>query len=97
MEGIGYFQNLRNLLRKCLEIFWEFFVGIFCENFFWRIFLGGILWEELLNAYPRTVQSFFHHLNFDIFFGFFLRGKTNSKSQYRNGCTCSRIRIGITL
>ena len=61
MKGIGYFQNLGNLLRNFLEIFWIFwgiiwkffrrifFGGIHLEEFFGRIFLGGffgrIFWE----------------------------------------------------
>jgi hypothetical protein len=43
MKGIGYFQNLRNLLRNFLEIFWNFlrnfFGGIFWEKFFGRNYL----------------------------------------------------------
>ena len=50
MKGIGYFQNLRNLLRNCLEIFWEFFRRIFLEEFLGEFFLGGfferIFWKE---------------------------------------------------
>ena len=52
MKRIGYFQNLRNVLRIFLEFFWKFlgkffggFVGgFFGRNFgrnFWRNFLGG--------------------------------------------------------
>ena len=54
MKGIGYFQNLRNFL----EIFWIFggaflgaFFGIFqedlLEEFFGRISVGGITWQQL--------------------------------------------------
>jgi hypothetical protein len=49
MKGIGYFQNLMNFLRNCLEIFWNFW-GIFLEffgEFFWRI-LAGYFWEKFL-------------------------------------------------
>ena len=57
MKGMGYFQNLRNLLKDFFwrnflgEIFWRIFFGrIFLGGFFGRIFwvdfLGGILWEE---------------------------------------------------
>ena len=50
MKGIGYFQNLRILLRNFLEIFWifwgifkkDFFGGIYLEEFFGRNFLGRI-------------------------------------------------------
>ena len=45
MEGIGYFLILRNLLRNCLQIFWDFF-GNFLGEFFWRNFLGQIFWED---------------------------------------------------
>ena len=51
MMGFGYFQNLRNLLRNCLQIFWEFFEsfwGIFWEEFFGRNFLGEIFLEDFL-------------------------------------------------
>ena len=40
MMGIGYFQNLRNLLRNYLDFFW-IFLGIF----FWNLF-GEIFWED---------------------------------------------------
>ena len=49
MEGIGYFQNLRNFLEIFwifLGIFWEFFKRIFLEEFIWRNFLGEIFWED---------------------------------------------------
>ena len=52
MNGIGYFQNLRNFLGKCLKIFgifpgifWKFFRRIFWGIFF-RYFLGEIFLEE---------------------------------------------------
>ena len=61
VKGIGYFQNLRNLLRIFLEIFsifWEgnflggLFEGIHLEEFFGRNFLGGFFggffWEDFL-------------------------------------------------
>ena len=42
MKGIGYFQNLRKILRKFSDFFWKNFFGeIFWEDFFGRIFLGG--------------------------------------------------------
>ena len=44
MKGIGYFQNLGNLLRNCLEIFWEFFRRNFLGGFFGKNSLGGITW-----------------------------------------------------
>ena len=58
MKGIGYFQNLRNLLRIFLEffwifweIFWEFFRRIFLKEFIWRNFwekyFGRIFWEDI--------------------------------------------------
>ena len=40
MKGIGYFQNLRNLLRNFLEIFWILFWEFFGRSF-WEDFLGG--------------------------------------------------------
>jgi hypothetical protein len=49
MHGIGYFQNLRNFLRNCLEVFGFFWDLI--KNFwgiFGRIFFGGVFWEEFL-------------------------------------------------
>ena len=48
MKGIGYFQNLRNLLRNFLEIFWilfwEFFGRIFWKNLFGRLFWRNLFW-----------------------------------------------------
>jgi hypothetical protein len=49
MKGIGYFQNLRNLLRIFLEIFWislGIVFGNFLGGFFGRNFFGGIFWEK---------------------------------------------------
>ena len=50
MMGIGYFQNLRNLLRNFLDfilgIFWEFF-----RRIFWRNLLGGIFWRNFLGGF----------------------------------------------
>ena len=43
---ITYFQNFRNVLRNCLEVFWMYF-GIFRDflgNF--MEFFGRIFWEE---------------------------------------------------
>ena len=55
MKRIGYFQNLRNLLRNCLEISWNFFRRVFLEEFlggiFWEEFLGGIFWEDFLGGF----------------------------------------------
>ena len=65
-KGIGYFQNLRNFLRNCLEIFldfwgiflkflWKFFgnfsEGFFVEEFFWQNFLGKNFWKDFLGGY----------------------------------------------
>ena len=57
MKGIGYFQNLRKILRIFLEIFWifwgifwEFFRRIFWEEFFGRNFLGEIFWEDFFGG-----------------------------------------------
>ena len=61
MQGIGYFQNLGNFLRNCLEIFWILggnFLGIFLEFFgghSWRTFLedflGGLFWRTFLEEF----------------------------------------------
>ena len=59
MKGIGYFQNLRNLLIIFLEFFWifwnflvifqeDFFEGIYLEEFFGRNFLGGFFGRNYL-------------------------------------------------
>ena len=59
MQGIGHFQNLRNILRNCLDFFlisWEFLRGLFWRNFCREIsgrsFQGGffrrIFWEDFL-------------------------------------------------
>ena len=46
MQGIGYFQNLRNFL--------DFLGGIFQQNlfwgFFWRFFGGVFVWEEFFGG-----------------------------------------------
>ena len=52
MKGMGYFQNLRNLLK---DFFWRNFLGeIFWRIFFGRIFLGGffgrIFWVDFLGG-----------------------------------------------
>jgi hypothetical protein len=44
MYGIGYFQNLMNFLKNCLEIFW--IVLEFSGEFFVRNFLGEMFWED---------------------------------------------------
>ena len=46
MKGIGYFQNLRNVLRNFFEFFFDFF-GVF----FWEKFLGRIYWEDFLGGF----------------------------------------------
>ena len=59
MKGIGYFQNLRNLLSNRLQIFWEFFGNClgesfrrnFLEEFFGRNFLGGFVGEDSLGGF----------------------------------------------
>ena len=57
MKGIGYFQNLRNLLRIYLEeflgeIFWEDFLGgYFWEDFYGRNFLGGFFGRNSTKSY----------------------------------------------
>ena len=51
MKGIGYFQNLGNLLRNCLKffgIFGEFFCGDFLKGFFGRNSLGGFFGRNYL-------------------------------------------------
>ena len=47
VKGIGYFQNLRNLLRIFLEIFSIFGEGNFLGGFFGMNYLGEIN-EELM-------------------------------------------------
>ena len=54
MKGIRYFQNSRNFLKNCLEIFCnflrifleDFFEGIFLTECFWRNVLGDMFWED---------------------------------------------------
>ena len=76
MKGIGYFQNLGNLLRNCLEIFWEFFRRIFLEEFFWRIFWGGfferIFWKEFFKR--NFLGGFYERIFWEDFWEeFFVR------------------------
>ena len=47
MKGIGYFQNLSNVLEM-FWIFWEFFRKIFLEKCFGGIFSGEMFWEDFL-------------------------------------------------
>ena len=54
MKVIGYFQNLRNLLRNYLQIFGEF-LGNLLEKFFGRkifgwIFMGGFFGRNSLGG-----------------------------------------------
>ena len=55
LQGIGYFQNLRNFLSNC---FFGILFGIFLEIFrefswriFWEDFLGGFFWEDYLEDF----------------------------------------------
>ena len=59
--GNWIFQNLRNVLRNYLEIFWifsgilreDFFGGNFWEIFFGRIFWGGFFREDFFGTIFR--------------------------------------------
>ena len=62
MKGIGYFQNLRNLLRNFFGFFGEF-LGDFLGGFFWKNLFGGI--------FGRNFLEFFWE---DFFGRIFLRG-----------------------
>ena len=45
--GNWIFSKSQNILRNCLDFFWEeFFGGIVWEKLFGRIFLGGTFWEK---------------------------------------------------
>ena len=50
MKGIGYFQNLRNLLRNFLEIFWILFWEFF-GRIFWEDFLEEFIWKIVLEKF----------------------------------------------
>jgi hypothetical protein len=46
-RGIGYFQNLRNVLRIVLNFFWIFW-GIFGD---WGFFLGGFFGRNFFGGF----------------------------------------------
>ena len=81
MQGIGYFQNLGNFLRNCLEIFWIFQEFFFCNIFgiFLEKFLGGILWEEFLHC--SSQPSYLNMEGIDLFFKILFQGRKNFNPQ----------------
>ena len=64
MKGRGCFQNLKNFLRNCLEIFWIYLTNLF-DEFFWGIFLANLFDEFIWRIFLR---NFFG----EIFWGTFL-------------------------
>ena len=63
MYGIGYFQNLRNFLRNCLEIVWTFFGQIFWEDLFGRNSLFTLSNSAKLFEYTVFYSANYIHFN----------------------------------
>ena len=97
MMGIGYFQNLRKILRIFLDSLGNF-LGHFQEDFFggifwdifWRNFLGEIFWEDffwrtfLEDSFGEFLGGYFRE---DLLRGFFredlLRGFLGGITQQK--------------